>query len=72
MKNNLRNGTIIGIVIGTLGIGGGIFIANNKSIDIPQIKQEETADDRPLLQHREGRQEGRGRDSPSIRGRLRR
>ena len=40
MKNNLRNGAIIGIVIGTLGIGGGIFIANNKSIDIPQIKQE--------------------------------
>ena len=34
MKNNLRNGAIIGIVIGTLGIGGGIFIANNKSIDI--------------------------------------
>lgn len=40
MKNNLRNGAIIGIIIAGIGIGGGIFIANNKSIDIPQIKQE--------------------------------
>ena len=43
MKNNLRNGAIIGIIIAGIGIGGGIFIANNKSIDIPQIKQQETA-----------------------------
>ena len=43
MKNNLRNGAIIGIVIAGIGIGGGIFIANNKVEPLPQIKQEETA-----------------------------
>lgn len=40
MKNNLRNGAIIGIIIAGIGIGTGVLIANNKSIDIPQIKQE--------------------------------
>ena len=38
MDKNLRNGIIIGTLIAFLGIGGGIFIANNKSIEESQTK----------------------------------
>ena len=41
MKNNLKNGVIIGTLIASLGIGGGIFIANNKSSERTSIKKTE-------------------------------